>query len=397
MPRLRSPAFYLVHLNGDVLETDILAPDGSRRQRAFFVFSSIATLQMYVSLSGSDMRRYNLLSFETLEHVEEFVEQHRDFYEWVVVNPRLGQRSGMEPFGQLVEMARSLVVEEGEEPLRDPAFYIVSLIFDSPFHLYAAEHTTMPVFSSIVAAAQWMRAYEVSEEDWSIAHFFTLAEVQNFVAAYESFFQFITINPAPDPNVAPVVQPFTRLLEIAESIARPVPEQSEAPIIEQRQDTGPTTRPPAAIQESLRNFKRDHAASEKAAFIMMEFGDGWEHAAIAEVIKKVLIEHGIKGMRADDKRYNDHLYLNVQTYMHGCGIGVAVYDRIRADTHNPNVALEVGYMLALEKPVCLLKDKTLPTLHADLVGLLHDNFDTRKPEESIPPPLSKWISDKGLG
>jgi hypothetical protein len=53
-------------------------------------------------------------------------------------------------------------------------------------------------------------------------------------------------------------------------------------------------------------------------------------------------------------------------------------------------------MFALRKPVCLLKDRTLSKLHADLIGKLFREFDTQKPAETIPPAVSKWLSDKRL-
>ena len=58
--------------------------------------------------------------------------------------------------------------------------------------------------------------------------------------------------------------------------------------------------------------------------------------------------------------------------------------------------LEVGYMLGLRKSVCLLKDRTLKTLHTDLVGKLYRQFDPQDPEGTIPNELSKWISDRDL-
>lgn len=128
----------------------------------------------------------------------------------------------------------------------------------------------------------------------------------------------------------------------------------------------------------------------------MQFGDTPAHENITQTIKDVLSDHGIKGVRADDKEYHDDLYYNVLTYMHGCGFGVAVFERIEGDSFNPNVSLEVGYMFASLKPVCLLKDRTLTSLQADLVGKLYKQFDTYNPTETISPQLSKWLSDKEL-
>lgn len=153
---------------------------------------------------------------------------------------------------------------------------------------------------------------------------------------------------------------------------------------------------PLHIQDSLERFRRDYPNPAAVAFILMRFGSTSAHESITQIIKDVLDNHGIIGVRADDKEYNDDLFSNVLTYMHGCGFGVAVFERIEAESFNPNVSLEVGYMLARLKPICLLKDQTLTSLQADLVGKLYREFDTLNPAATIPPKLSKWLSDKEL-
>ena len=101
-------------------------------------------------------------------------------------------------------------------------------------------------------------------------------------------------------------------------------------------------------------------------------------------------------MRADDRQYHDELFSNVVTYLHGCGTGIAVYEVSEAMTFNPNISLEVGYMLALGKPVLLLKDKNLSVLHADLIGRLYKEFDPANPNDTIPIAVERWLRDKGI-
>jgi hypothetical protein len=164
---------------------------------------------------------------------------------------------------------------------------------------------------------------------------------------------------------------------------------------EELNDDNILLEPPIEIKESLKRFKEDYPDHTKVAFIMMQFGKTKAHDEIVNAIKMVLNYHGISCVRADDKQYHDDLFPNVMTYLHGCGFGIAVFERIEAETFNPNVSLEVGYMLALKKPVCLLKDQTLQTLHADLVGRLYKAFDPQDPE-MMHEEVSRWLSDKGI-
>jgi hypothetical protein len=169
-------------------------------------------------------------------------------------------------------------------------------------------------------------------------------------------------------------------------------------IVDFYMNTGPKidTQPPPGIQDSLRAFKADHPDTRKIAFVMMRFGNTSAHVNIMAGIQKALGPHGIIAVRADGKEYHDELLSNVQTYVYGCGFGIAVFERIETEEFNPNVALEVGYMFALKKPVCLLKDRTLKTLQADLMGKLYKVFDPLDPETTIPTELTRWLKDKEL-
>ncbi len=154
--------------------------------------------------------------------------------------------------------------------------------------------------------------------------------------------------------------------------------------------------PPVEITESLAKIEQDHPDPNKVAFVMMDFENTIAHQSILKALQDVLSSYGIKALRADDKQYHDDLFWNIVTYIYGCGFGIAVFERILEDKFNPNVSLEVGYMLSLRKPVCLLKDKTLKTLHTDIVGKLYKPFDTQDPDKTIPDQIKQWLADKGF-
>lgn len=112
---------------------------------------------------------------------------------------------------------------------------------------------------------------------------------------------------------------------------------------------------PVEIELSLRHFRLDHPSPEKVAFVMMKYGSTRAHDEIVKGIEAALVPHGICAVRADSKEYHPDLYYNILTYIYGCGFGIAVFERIEREDFNPNVSLEVGYLLALSKEVCLLK------------------------------------------
>jgi nucleoside 2-deoxyribosyltransferase len=164
----------------------------------------------------------------------------------------------------------------------------------------------------------------------------------------------------------------------------------EVPIVE---SSSQSHEVPTEVRQSLAHFKSQHPHPLRVAFLMMRLQDSAVHKTIHEVVKKTLAKNCMLALRADDHQFHKDLFWNVLTYIYGCGFGVAVFERIEEESFNPNVAFEVGYMMALGKPVCFLKERTLKALHTDLVGHLYRTFDAHRIEESMPPAIESWIAD----
>lgn len=149
------------------------------------------------------------------------------------------------------------------------------------------------------------------------------------------------------------------------------------------------------IAKEIEAFNADYKG-KKTAFIIMQFSKTIAHDKIVQTIKDTLKKHDIIGLRADDKEYADDLFANIKTYMHCCNFGIGVFERILEDNFNPNVSIEVGYMMGLRKNVCLLKDQTLKNLPTDLMGKLYKQFDPQDVEKTLPDQVEKWMKDKGI-
>lgn len=153
---------------------------------------------------------------------------------------------------------------------------------------------------------------------------------------------------------------------------------------------------PRDISHCAEKFKSDYPEGIKTAFVIMKFTETDIHEEILLTIKDVLSQYDIIALRADDKEYSDDLFANIKTYMHCCDFGIAIFERITEDDFNPNVSLEVGYMMGLNKPICLLKDQTLKNLHTDLAGKLYKPFNTHKIKDTLSKSLLKWLKDREI-
>lgn len=138
---------------------------------------------------------------------------------------------------------------------------------------------------------------------------------------------------------------------------------------------------------------------EKNVFIMTPFLEGSRFKKMLEVIKKVLADNGLKGWIAHDKQVDSELWGNVQSYLLGCKYGIAIFmheEDVTVSTKpyfNPNVSIELGYMLGRGKQILLLKDKKLDSLQTDLFGSLYHEFDLIDYKRSIRKEIENWLKD----
>jgi hypothetical protein len=128
-------------------------------------------------------------------------------------------------------------------------------------------------------------------------------------------------------------------------------------------------------------------------FVMMRFQDTKQNTAIRTAISAALSSHGLTAQFADNLTVADTLWDNVCAYMLGSRFGIAVIEEIEERSFNPNVALEIGFMLALQRRVLVLKDKRVHSMPADLIGRIYREFDSYDVEHTISERIDEWIEE----
>lgn len=146
------------------------------------------------------------------------------------------------------------------------------------------------------------------------------------------------------------------------------------------------------LEGDLRRFLEDHPDPNRNVFIMMRFSDTPQMKQIHEAIVTGLREHGMNPVRADDRDYTGELWSNIEVYLTGCKYGIAVFEDIDQRDFNPNVSLELGYLMGRGKRTLLLKEKRLPKIPSDVVHRLYKEFDGYDIDASIRREVGSWIN-----
>ena len=129
---------------------------------------------------------------------------------------------------------------------------------------------------------------------------------------------------------------------------------------------------------------------------MIRFRASKEYEVIASVLSEILDQYSLTLVRADYKQQHDELWSYVRHWMDTSQYGIAVFEHIAEPTLGPNVSLELGYMLAKGKRCLLLKEKSVPSLQADLVGHICREFDRDQISKSLTIEVRNWLRDLGI-
>lgn len=131
---------------------------------------------------------------------------------------------------------------------------------------------------------------------------------------------------------------------------------------------------------------------EKSVFVMMRYRNEVRFKLVEQYLREQFLKNGLRVFLARDRQIVDDLWDNICIYMRACKYGVAVFEQALERDFNPNVSLELGFMLSRGRRVLLLKEKSLNALPTDVVGKLYQEFDIGDPE-SIRHIVDKWVAD----
>jgi len=146
------------------------------------------------------------------------------------------------------------------------------------------------------------------------------------------------------------------------------------------------------LASHVERFLDDHPTYDRSVFLMMRFDETLHHQQIYATIRDTMASRGYDVIRADQKDYHDELWSNVVVQMLGCRYGVAVFEQIDEREFNPNIALEVGFMLARGQRVLLLKEQRVEALNTDIVGRLYKPFDMMNIESTVRAQVTRWAN-----
>jgi hypothetical protein len=129
---------------------------------------------------------------------------------------------------------------------------------------------------------------------------------------------------------------------------------------------------------------------ERRVFIMTKYCDGAnaqldaQLQTVIDTVKDAVVARGYHPQLAAETKLHPNLWENIECQLLACGRGIAIVEDRFNPKLNPNVAMEWGWMRAMQKPVLYLVEKSVEQVPADVAGLIKSRFDWDNPQANIP-------------
>jgi hypothetical protein len=136
-------------------------------------------------------------------------------------------------------------------------------------------------------------------------------------------------------------------------------------------------------------FYNQNETYEKSVFLMTKFpsitnptADDHRLEQVITSVKNALKAQGYTARiaRPPEPDYHPALWDKVEAFLFCCGSAVAIIENKVSSGFNSNVAMEWGWMRALDRPTLFLIEQSIPGRIADTGGLLEARFDWNVPD-----------------
>lgn len=151
-------------------------------------------------------------------------------------------------------------------------------------------------------------------------------------------------------------------------------------------------------QEEIEKF-RDKYSTYINGFMMTSFSD--ENVKVFNYIEKNMKKYNIKLhiAKAPGGKNKGSLWPDIEVFMNACDFGIAIYTddskRGKKNEINPNVTIETGYMLGLQKNVYICKHADLKKFNEDYSDLKHAIYIPFKNQKELFEGLKEKLINEG--
>lgn len=151
-------------------------------------------------------------------------------------------------------------------------------------------------------------------------------------------------------------------------------------------------------QEEIEKFKATNSAFING-FVMMPFSD--ENKKTVDYLNDCLKEHNIKLhiANASGGKNKGSLWPDIEVFMNACDFGIAIYTddskRKKENKINPNVTIETGYMLGLQKMVYVCKHEELEKFNEEYSDLKHAIYISFSDKDTLLNGLKEKLKNEG--
>ncbi|MGC2110215.1 MAG: hypothetical protein WA655_11910 [Candidatus Korobacteraceae bacterium] len=144
-----------------------------------------------------------------------------------------------------------------------------------------------------------------------------------------------------------------------------------------------------------KNRDEHEARADRNIFVIMRYGLGDVYKNLERLIRETVQSYGFEAVLAKDKLFWSDKWRNIEFFMQHARYGIVVLEQMQEPQLNPNVTVEMGYMLGLGKPCLLLRERSFHALPGDLLNQLYEPFDSGQLRKTVTQSIETWLRKLG--
>ena len=140
---------------------------------------------------------------------------------------------------------------------------------------------------------------------------------------------------------------------------------------------------------------KEEFGDRKIGFLIRKFTERDDRNRLVETVRNTFRLRGLTIKDANENIFHQETWSNIKEFLENCSFGIVLIDNFgdSDSDFNPNVFLEIGYLLAKRRDVfILIQNQLVKKMPTDIKPFLYTEFDSQEIDSPIlVTKINKWI------
>jgi len=158
----------------------------------------------------------------------------------------------------------------------------------------------------------------------------------------------------------------------------------------------PAMHLPQDLALPLERLRKKFPDASKLGFLVPPACGATTGKVIFHAIRSAAARHGLILVSAEEHPFHANPWTNLRTLMHACAFGIVVHEYSGGTQAGADLGLQIGYLLALNKPALVLRGSKAVAQTGDIMQSVCEEFDEDDAARTVTAQVETWLRESGI-